>query len=258
MRRFKELLAGRGLIRLFAVGRVFHPIFIDMYGLAGGFHGFWLDGEHVQLSTEQLLVAALAARANDFDCFVRIAPVGYWHVTQCLETGVGGVMAAQIRSAEQAEQFVRWAKFSPRGSRGLNLGGRDADYYGMSAQQFVERANREHFVAIQIETAGALNEADQIAAIEGVDLLFVGPADLSLALGIPGQFHNERLWDAIARVANACRQHGKSWGAVVPDPNFADRAMELGCRMPTFGNDLFVVRRGIEVFKAAFATHFAS
>jgi 2-dehydro-3-deoxyglucarate aldolase/4-hydroxy-2-oxoheptanedioate aldolase len=256
LRRFKEILAAGELVRVFQAGRVFHPVVFELFGLAGGYHGFWLDGEHVGLSTHEMTVAALAARANGFDCFARIPPIGYWHVTQCLETGMGGVMAAQIHDVQQAEQFVCWAKFAPRGGRGLNVGGRDADYSHKPPARFVADANRESFVAIQIETAGALADVDRIAAIEGVDLLFIGPADLSLALGIVGQFHHDELWRAIEHVAAACRRKGKHWGAVVPDPQFASRAVESGCRLITIGGDLLAVRRGIEAFRAAFAAHF--
>ena len=173
--KFKELLATDELIPLFAIGRVIHPVVIELYGLAGGYRGFWLDQEHAFISTEQLVMASLAAKAHDMDCFVRMAPTGYSHVTQCLETGVGGVMAAQIHSAEHAEEYVKWTKFAPRGTRGLNLSGRDADYTLKTAPQFIEDSNRDHFVAIQIETLGSLEEADAIAAIDGVDLLFIGP-----------------------------------------------------------------------------------
>ena len=254
--RFKELLATNELIPLFALGRVIHPVVIEMYGLAGGYRGFWLDQEHAFISTEQLVMASLAAKAHDMDCFVRMAPTGYSPVTQCLETGVGGVMAAQIHSAEHAEEYVKWTKFAPRGTRGLNLSGRDADYTLKTAPQFIEDSNREHFVAIQIETLGSLDEADAIAAIDGVDLLFIGPADLSLALGIPGQFHDDKLWEAIDRVAAACKNHGIGWGAVVPDPKFCDRAVDNGCRMPTIGNEVGVMRRGIEWFKSSFNKQF--
>ena len=118
---FKEMLAGDELIRLFALGRIPHPVLIEMFGLAGQYAGFWLDSEHVELTTEQMVNAGLAARANDMDCFVRIPPIGYWRVTQCLETGMGGVMAAQIHTVEQAEEFVQWAKFAPRGVRDAKL-----------------------------------------------------------------------------------------------------------------------------------------
>lgn len=253
---FKELLAGDELIRTFAVGRVVHPVVIEMYGLAGGFHGFWLDAEHAFASTEQMINISLAARANDFDCFVRTPPIGYWQVTQCFEAGMGGVMAAQIHSVQQAEEFVSWAKFAPRGTRGLNLSGRDANYTHKPPSQFIEDANRDHMVAIQIETLGAIEDADAIAAIDGVDLLFIGPADLSLSLGVVGQFHHEKLWEAIGHVAQACRRHGKNWGAVTPNPEFAARAIENGCRLPTMGNDVLVLRRGIEAFKQAYSAQF--
>ncbi len=249
---FKQRLANGDTLRVFAVGRIVHPVVIEMFGLAGGYDGFWIDAEHVALNTEQIVTLAVAGRANGFDCFVRIAPVGYSQVTQCLETGAGGVMAAQIHSADEAEQFVRWAKFAPRGTRGLNAGGRDAEYTHKPAARFVEEANRELLTAVQIETTGAVEEVEAIAALDDVDLLFVGPADLSLALGCVGDFHHERLWEAIGRVAAACRKYGKPWGAVTPDPKFAQRAREQGCRMLTVGNEVLCLRRGIEAFQNAF------
>jgi 2-keto-3-deoxy-L-rhamnonate aldolase RhmA len=161
-------------------------------------------------------------------------------------------MGAQIRSADHAREFVSWNKFAPAGTRGLNTGGRDADFTYKTAAQFIEDANRQHFVAVQIETLGALEDANDIAAIAGVDLLFVGPADLSLALGVAGQFHHQKLWDAIECVSQACRRNGIAWGAVVPDPEFAKRAIGLGCRMPTFGNDPTILRRGFETIRSTF------
>lgn len=257
VKRFNELLAADQLVCVFGIARVPHPVVVELFGLAGGYQGFWIDQEHVAVTTEQIQTLALAGRANDFDCFVRMPPVGYWQVTQCLEAGAGGVMAAQVRSADEARQFVRWTKFAPEGVRGLNLGGRDADYTHKPPARFVEDANRDNFVAIQIETLGALEQVDQIAAIPGVDLLFVGPADLSLCLGIVGQFHHEKLWEAIDRVAGACRRHGKSWGCMATDGPFADRAIELGCRMPTLGNDVLVLRRGIEKLHEVFRNQLA-
>jgi len=118
-------------------------------------------------------------------------------------------------------------------------------------------SNRENFVSIQIETLGAIDDTNAIAALPGVDMLFIGPADLSLALGVVGDFHNDKLWEAIDHVAKACRDHGKAWGCVAPDPAFADRAVEAGCLMPTLGNDVLTVRRGIAALQSAFDSHFA-
>jgi 4-hydroxy-2-oxoheptanedioate aldolase len=254
---FKELLDTVRVLRVFALTRIVHPVMIDLFGLAGGYDGFWLDQEHGGLTYEQVMLASVCARANDMDCFVRMAPANYAQVTQCLEAGAGGVMAAQISSVEQAEQIVRWAKFAPRGARGLNTSGRDADFTHKAPAPFTAEANRRNFVAIQVETLGAVEQAEEIAAIDGVDLLFVGPGDLAQALGIVGQFQHERLWEAIRRVADACHRRGKPWGMVPPDPALAERAVELGCRMLTLGNDVMCLRRGVEAVRQAFGQRFA-
>jgi 2-dehydro-3-deoxyglucarate aldolase/4-hydroxy-2-oxoheptanedioate aldolase len=253
---FKEKLAAGQLVRIFAIGRIPSVVVVDLFGLAGGFDGFWIDQEHAGLTYEQVLILSTAARANGMDCFVRMAPTNYALVTQNLEAGAGGVMAARIESAAHAEEFVQWAKFAPRGSRGMNTGGRDALYTHKSPAQFAADSNREQLVAIQIETATALAEADQIAAIDGVDVLFVGPSDLSQALGVLGQLNHEKVWDGYRQVAAACRKHGKHWGTVAATPEFGERALELGCRMisPTF--DVNAVRRGIDDVKRAHAKLF--
>ncbi|MBI1902430.1 MAG: host specificity protein [Planctomycetia bacterium] len=256
-RLFKEKLAKNQLVRLFAVSRIPSPVVIDLFGLAGGFDGFWIDQEHGGINYEQIMIASVAARANGMDCFVRMAPTDYALVTQNLEAGAGGVMAARIESSQHAEQFVRWAKFAPRGNRGMNSSGRDADYTFKSQTQFAQEANRDHFLAIQIETTGALEQADEIAAIDGVDLLFIGPSDLSQALGLLGQLEHPKVWEGYQRVAAACRQHGKHWGTVAPTPAFAERAYELGSRMINLGGDVPCLRKGIEDAKQANARLFS-
>jgi len=253
---FKEILARNELARVFCVGRFPSTVTVDLFALAGGFAGFWIDQEHVGLTWQDVQTLSVAARANGLDCFVRMAPTDYATVTQNLEAGAGGVMAAQIHSAAQAEQFVQWCKFAPRGLRGLNTQGRDANYTHKPPAQFAVDANRENFVAIQIETLGSLNEVEQIAALSDVDLLFVGPSDLSQALGVLGQFDHPKLWEAIERIAKACQAHGKHWGVVPADPKFADRVYEMGCRMISVTPDIRALRLGIDAAKSAYRSLF--
>jgi 2-dehydro-3-deoxyglucarate aldolase/4-hydroxy-2-oxoheptanedioate aldolase len=250
--RFKELLAADRLIRVFSLGRLLNPVTVDLFALAGGFDGFWLDQEHVGIDYRDVQAAAMAARANGFDCFVRMAPTNYAQVTQHFEAGAGGVMAAQISSAAEAEQFVTWAKFGPRGMRGVNTSGRDAHYTHLSQADYTAAANRNHLIAIQIETPGALADVDAIAANDGVDLLFVGPSDLSQAFGLSGQKDHPRVWEAYAQVAEACRKHGKHWGTVPADPAFAERCVEMGCRMLSVASDVLALRLGIAASKTAY------
>jgi 2-dehydro-3-deoxyglucarate aldolase/4-hydroxy-2-oxoheptanedioate aldolase len=155
-------------------------------------------------------------------------------------------MAAQVRSARQAEEIVQWAKFAPRGMRGYNSSGFDGCYGTLAPQEYMRRANAETFVAIQIEHKDAVAEAAQIAALPDVDLLFVGPADLSQSLGIAGQWDHARLWEAIEHVAAATRAAGKPWGIVPFSPAAARRCVDLGCRMLSLGGDLTAVHKGLQ------------
>ena len=113
-RTFKQMLSAGETMCVFAIARVMHPMLIEVFARAGGFDGFWLDQEHATVSAEQITYTALAARANGMDMFVRMPPTGYWQVTQCLEAGAGGVMAADSFGRAR-RQFASWAKFAPEG-----------------------------------------------------------------------------------------------------------------------------------------------
>jgi len=254
--RFKELLAAGEVLKVFGMARIPHHVVVDLFGLAGGYHGYWLDQEHGGLTYEQMGWLSVAARANGMDTFVRMPPTDYARVTQAYEAGAGGVMAARIESLAQAEQFVQWAKFGPRGQRGFNVGGRDADYTHKSPARFAEDANRTLFVAIQIETREVLPDIDAIAALDGVDLLFVGPSDLSQAFGVTGQLDHPEVWNVVAQVSAACKKHGKNWGTVPASPAFADRCVEEGCRMLLMGNDVMCLRRGIAAVQESYSRFF--
>jgi 2-dehydro-3-deoxyglucarate aldolase/4-hydroxy-2-oxoheptanedioate aldolase len=247
-----RLQRGEKLV-VFAVGRMYHPNVVRYLGMQGVFDGFWIDVEHAGLTTHDIESAATAGMAHGLDCFVRIPPTDYATVTRCFESGATGVMAAQITSADHAEEFVRWSKFAPRGRRGLNPLGFDGGYGSVPLAEFAERANRDTFIAIQIETAQAVEEVDAIAAIDGVDLLFVGPSDLSQAVGAIGDFMGESSMDAVDRVAAACRAHGKQWGAVTPTPAYASLLVEKGCTLISPTNDVKLVSAGLGAVRAAYA-----
>jgi 2-dehydro-3-deoxyglucarate aldolase/4-hydroxy-2-oxoheptanedioate aldolase len=248
----RRLQRGDRLV-VFAVGRMFHPNVVRYLGMQGVFDGFWIDVEHAGLTTQDIESAATAGMAHGLDCFVRIPPTDYATVTRCFESGASGVMAAQITSADHAEEFVRWSKFAPRGRRGLNPLGFDGGYGSVPLAEFAERANRDTFVAIQIETAQAVEEVDAIAAIDGVDLLFVGPSDLSQAVGTIGDFMGQDSLEAVDRVAAACRAHGKQWGAVTPTPAYAALLVGKGCTLLSVTNDVKLVSAGLGAVKDAYA-----
>jgi 2-keto-3-deoxy-L-rhamnonate aldolase RhmA len=161
-------------------------------------------------------------------------------------------MAAQVRGATQAREVVRWAKFHPLGLRGVNGTGVDGRYGTTPMVGYLERANAETFIAIQIEHIDAVREVEAIAAIPGIDVLFVGPADLGQSMGLVGQWDHAEIWQAIERVARAARDHGISWAILPRNAEYARRCVELGCRMLSVGIDVWAVQRGLASFLAEF------
>src|SRR5580765_7242379 len=169
-KRLKESLAQGKLVRVFGMGQLCHPKIVEIIGQHGGYDAVWLDQEHAGLSIAQIEQACLAARAVGIDSFVRLAPTDYATVMRPLEAGAGGVMAAQVRSAAQAEDVLQWSKFYPRGVRGVNGSGVDGRYATMPMPDYLRRANDDTFVAIQIEHIGAVEEVEKIAALKDVDV----------------------------------------------------------------------------------------
>jgi len=247
-----RIIAGDRLVT-FAVGRMFHPNVVQYLGMTEAFDGFWIDVEHAGLSVSDIEHAVSAGKAYGLEAFVRIPPTDYATVTRCFESGAMGVMAAQIDSAEHAEEFVSWAKYAPRGRRGLNPLGHDGHFGSFALADHAKHANDATMVAIQIETAGAVEEVGAIAAVDGVDLLFVGPSDLGQALGVTGDIMHESCLAAIDAVAAACRRHGKHWGAVTPTPEYASLLVEKGCTLVTPTNDVKLVSAGLATVKERFA-----
>ncbi|QEH36333.1 2-keto-3-deoxy-L-rhamnonate aldolase [Aquisphaera giovannonii] len=249
MPRLKELLAEGRAVRVFAAGQLISPKLIQVAGEHGGFDALWLDAEHAGITMRDVELATLAARPYGMDSFVRLPPTDYASVMRPLEAGAGGLMFSMVQSAAQAEQAVRWAKFFPRGERGLNGGNRDGRFGLTPIPEYIAAANASTFLGVQVETAGALAEAAAIAAIPGVDLLFVGPSDLSQVLGVPGDFENPRCLEAIAGIARACEAAGKPWGVWSRGPEYAERMRSMGCRLFVLAADIQMVHLGIRAAK---------
>jgi 4-hydroxy-2-oxoheptanedioate aldolase len=251
-KRLKDALAQGKLTRVFGIGQIMHPKIIEIIGQQGGYDAVWLDQEHAGLSIAQIEHGCLAARSVGLDSFVRLAATDYATVMRPLEAGAGGVMAAQIKSAAEAEQVVHWAKFHPRGLRGVNGSGVDGRFATMPMPDYMKRANDESFIAIQIEHYSAVDEVEKIAAIQDVDVLFIGPADLGQSMGLVGDWDHPRIWQAIERVARAAKANGIHWAILPRTAAYAKRCVDLGCKMLSVGLDVWAVQRGLKAFLAEF------
>jgi 2-dehydro-3-deoxyglucarate aldolase/4-hydroxy-2-oxoheptanedioate aldolase len=256
MARIKQLLREGKMVRAFGFGQLLAPKLVEILGEHGDFDALWLDFEHGGLTMKDIELATMAARSYGLDHFVRLPATDYASVMRPLEAGAGGVMISMVRSAADAEQAVRWAKFWPRGERGLNGGNRDGRFGLTPLAEYTARANEETFIGIQIETAGALDSLAEIAAIPDVDLLFVGPSDLSQVLGVTGQFEHSKCLETIQTIARVCSAAKKPWGVFSRGADYAARMRSWGCQLFVLGADIHAMHAGIRAVKERYATFF--
>lgn len=181
---------------------------------------FWIDLEHTHLSYETVLTHLIAARAGAAPALVRVRGSDTPHIKPLLDIGASGIIVPQVRSADEVRQVVSACRYAPLGTRGFGPR-RTANYGREGGADWMQRVNRQLFVAVQIENVSALNEVEQIAAIEGLDSLALGPYDLSVALGHAGDVQHPVVVAAIERIIRAARQHGKYIGSGM-GPNAGD------------------------------------
>jgi len=160
-------------------------------------------------------------------------------------------MVGNVQSAEQARGIVRAAKYAPQGARGVGLGTAHTDYLMLDAASYFAWANETTAVICQIESPVAVQNADAIAAVEGVDLLWVGHWDLSQSLGIPGQFQHPRFLAALEAVVAAARRHGKAAGAQPGSLEQAEAWLKLGFKVISWKSDIALYRDALKQELAA-------
>ena len=243
--RLRRVLRENGFVKVVGMNRVTEPWFAELAGKLG-FDVIWFDMEHRAHGYELVDRVSLACRATGIDLMVRVRKTGYTSVMRTLEFGANGVMVPHCRSAEEARQWVEWTRFPPLGKRGFDGAGADGDYGLTDPLQFLKDQNEETFLVLQIEDRESVECVDEIAAVEGVDLLFVGPADLSISYGVPLQREHALVQRAFDKVANAAAKAGKWWGTVTPTPESAQQELDRGARMVTCADDHFLLVQGLQ------------
>ncbi len=182
-----------------------------------GFDWLLLDLEHGMGSLADLPGMLTACRGSLAAPIVRIRSVDADTVKFVMDSGAAGIMFPFVNSASEARRAVQYMKYPPQGTRGV-AGTIRATAYGREWNQYFREANDNSLVVVQIETTQAVEAAEQIASVEDVDVLFVGPLDLSVSLGCPGDFTTPVFIDAAERVIAACEKHGKSAGILSRPP----------------------------------------
>jgi len=248
----KERLTSGKIVRAMHVVGYATPKVVEFAATLGNMHGVWIDQEHAAIPHAQLELMTMACRAAGKDVFARVPPTDYATIMRPYEAGCSGVMIAQVRTLEEVEQAVEWAKYPPVGTRGYFGGNIENRFGDVDMASHVANANRDRWLAIQIETPEAVDIAEQIAATKGVDWLFVGPADLSVTLGVPGDFLHPKCVEALKRVGEATKKAGKAWGTLSRDVEHARRCRELGCQFFSIYGDIDFLRIGLRAIEEKF------
>jgi 4-hydroxy-2-oxoheptanedioate aldolase len=228
------------------------PSLYEMTSLMG-FDGLWMDLEHHGYSVETAMTLMRAARVGSADIMARPAKGEFMRLGRLLEAGAQGIMYPRCDDAAEARQVVAWSKFAPLGRRGYDSANADTPYCSMPMEQYLREANEQTFLVVQIEDPNALANARAIAAVEGVDVLFLGPADFTILSGIPGRFEHPRMQEALQIIADAARREGKHWGMPVGSVEQAQHIMDLGARFLCHGADILLVKKGLEEMRRNFA-----
>ena len=239
MRQSKMLKKFRsgGFARVCGLGH-YLPFYIR-YAANYRFDGIWLDLEHRAMDAREVQAMIMMCYHNDIDCMVRPPTLERTKLYRYLEDGASGFLVPLISEPQMASDLVQAVKFPPIGNRGMDGAGLDGDFgIGVWHPQsnYNDDSNRETFLICQIETPQAVANAEEIASIDGIDGLFIGPADLSLRIANQGR-GDLTMEKAIETVASAVQKHDKLWGITAASVDDIQRFRGMGAQMVPWGGD---------------------
>ena len=248
----ERLNAGK-TANVYCAGNLATPRMVDFIGRLERFDVIWFDLEHFAIPMADLAVLGMIARGHGMGTIARVKASDYQEVMRILETGMDGLMCAMVEDEVEASQIVKWARFfnpAPAageaiGQRGWNGGNIDACYGNIPPQDYIRHQNTQTVILAQIEHAGALSRAKEIAATPGIDGLFFGPADYATSLGFAGQLAHPDVDAAMIQVGEAARAAGKWWGSLAVTREMQIRARSLGARFLSPGGDVKIMNLGL-------------
>ena len=204
------------------------PQIVEMLGKLG-FDWVLIDGEHGALSPESMELMIMAAEASGITPIVRPESSAPEAILKALDRGAMGIQVPHVNTAGEVRRVVQAARYHPLGSRGLAAGTRAGNYgFGLSLSDYCNQANRETLVCIQLEEVEALHNLDEILAVEGVDVFFIGPSDLSQSMGYPGRTDAPEVQTVMTAAFTAIASAGKLPGSA-GNAQAVKRYLDKGC-----------------------------
>jgi 2-dehydro-3-deoxyglucarate aldolase/4-hydroxy-2-oxoheptanedioate aldolase len=196
------------------------------------------DMEHTGMGFETLKWLFSTCRGLPIEPMVRVPRGEYTYLARALDLGARGVMIPMVESAAHARSIVEACRYPPLGRRGAAFGFAQCDYQGGDVAAKMSAYHERTLVAAQIETERGLQAVEEIAAVDGIDVLWVGHFDLSNFMGLPGRFDDPAFDAAMRRVADVARRHGKAAGFMATDRRWIDRVRDMGYSMIAIGTDV--------------------
>ncbi|MFA6923073.1 MAG: aldolase/citrate lyase family protein [Bacteroidales bacterium] len=192
--------------------RIPRPEIIEMIGIAG-FDFAIVDIEHGgMISHNEIYPLILAAENRNIKLIVRTPGLQENYIKWLLDMGIHGLQIPHIKSSSDAELAVKFSKFSPDGERGLCRFVRAAEFSNISKEDYLKETNNKSLIILQIEGKEGADNIEEIVKVKGVDIIFIGPYDLSQSLGIPGQIWHEKVIKEIKKIIDACNKQNISTG----------------------------------------------
>ena len=216
-----------------------------------GFDCVWTDQEHIGTDWSILAANVWATKAHNTDILVRVPKGSYSDFIRPLELDATGIMVPHIMSVQEAESIIAMTRFHPIGRRPIDGGNSDGAYTAMDFNEYLVQANDQRFVILQIEDPEPLEELEEIAALEGYDMLFFGPGDFSQGIGAPGQWDHPKLIETRIRVAEVARKHGKFAGTV-GGPGNLNELVAMGYQFISIGADVVGLKNYCQDLVGAF------
>ncbi|MCW5977630.1 MAG: aldolase [Bryobacteraceae bacterium] len=177
-----------------------------------GFHWTYLDTEHGNFDIESVQDICRAASEWNLCPIVRVADLQYALIARALDNGAMGIIFPRVESPELLARAISWMKFPPVGVRGFGLTPTHVEYVDATIPQIAAHMNDNIMVVLQIETELAVERRDELLSVPGIDAVMVGPVDLSVSLGVPGDFFHPKMVDAMEKVRDSCIRHGVAPG----------------------------------------------
>ena len=213
------------------------------------FDWFVFDTEHSPISMETVSHMIQVVDGTKVAPLVRVGVNDLYQIKQALDIGAHGVVVPLVNSRSDAEMAVNFCKYPPLGVRGVAP--RKSADYGLRTGEYIRRANSEVILVAQIETKEALEKIDEIMAVKDLDVMFVGPSDLTMSLGLVDDRANRRVRDAMKLVVRKCDEYGRAPGTMALTPEEARRAVSMGFRFVSLASDTRYLVEGAKSFLAS-------